>query len=312
MYAERGDLVYDGYDQHDNALQQLPFKELANGLSKGAGEHFALMIQWIDVIRQFLGINELTEGQTPPERLNNGVAQLSFGASDNALSHLTAAYKSIYEKTARNMFYMLQNNVQRMDPEMLSESLGSESFKYFRLNQDLGLLDMGIILEEGPDDKTKEKISGLLNLMVENQEIPGEEAVLVEMIDNPYRQILMLRKHRLERERARAADEENKMRVQGEENTRTAVEGEKAKQETAAQEFDRKMEEKRFDAEVKLREKEMDQAFELLLKKMDTAENLEQSEKDFLNNILETLIKAETDIKKEKAKPKPKVTSKSK
>jgi hypothetical protein len=306
MYAETGNFVYDGYDAQDNPLNQHPFQELKNGLSPGAPEHFNLMIQWIDVIKQFLGINDLTEGQTPPERMGKKVAELSFGASDNAMGHIKAAYKSIYEKTARNMFYLLQNNVQRMDPGTLSESLGSESYKYFMLNKDLGLLDMGIILEEVPDAETRERISNLLQLMVENQEIPGEDAVMIEMIDNPYRQILLLRKHRLEREKRAMAAKENDMRVQGEENTKTAVEAEKAKQDTAAQEHERKMEEKQFEAQVKLKEKEMDQAFELMMKRMEMGAEMEQSEKDLMNKILETLIKAQTDITKERMKPKPK------
>lgn len=306
MYAESGNFVYDGYDQHDQPLNAKPFQELANGLSPGAQLHFDLMLQWIEVIRQLLGINVMTEGQTPPERLGKTVAQLSFGASDNALSHLTAAYKSIYERTGKNLFHLLQNNVQRMNPDQISESLGSESYKYFSLNQDLGLLDMGIILEEGPDDKVREKITGILNLMVENGQIPGEDAIMIEMLENPYRQILLIRKHRLEREAAKAAEQERLVRAQGEENTRTGQAIEAEKQKSLEIEHGQAMQVMEAQAINAAREKEKDFTYEMILKKLENKESMAEHEKDLMNDVLMTIIKGEMDIKKEKSKPKPK------
>lgn len=309
MYAETGNFVYDGYDEHDQPLVQKPFESLTNGLSEGAGAHFALILQWIDLIRNMLGLNVMTEGQTPPERLGKSVAELSFGASDNALSHLVDAYKSVYERTARNLFYLLQNNVQRMNPEQISESLGNESYKYFMLNRDLGLLDMGIILEEGPDDKIRERISQILQLMVENNQIPGEDAIMIEMVENPYRQILLIRKHRKEREAAEAAKQENLVRAQGEEQTNLAVATEEEKRKTADMEFQQKMEEKRIDAQNKEEESEREFLREMMLKKMEAGFQGEEQEKERLNSLLEKMVQGQIDIKlereKQKGKPKP-------
>lgn len=322
MYAETGNFVYDGYDEHGSPLQTYPFQELKNGLSEGAQQHFNLMLQFIEVIRNMIGLNSLTEGQTPPERLGKTVAQLSFGATDNALSHLTSAYKSIYEKTARNVFYLLQNNVQRMDPQVLSESLGSESHKYFMLNRDLSLRDMGIILEEGPDDAVREKVSTILNLMVENKEIPGEDAVRIEMQKNPYRQIQMLRKHRLEREQRQAAEQQAIVQQQGEQNTNTAVATEQEKQKTADQEFQRRMQEKQIDAMLADQARGKEMAHEVVMKRLDSQQEdklqKDQLTSDYLNNLLKSQTeirkvqeKAEADLEKQRlANKKPVSTSK--
>jgi hypothetical protein len=310
MYAETGNLIYDGYDAHEVPLNQKPFENLDNGLSKGATDHFTFMMQWIDVIRNMVGLNVMTEGQTPPERLGKDVANLSFGASDNALSHLTAAFKSLYERTGRNVFYLLQNNVQRMNPDQISESLGSESYKYFMLNRDLALKDMGIILEEGPNDKVREKISALLQLMVENKEIPGEDAVMIEMLDNPYRQVLLIRKHRLERERLEAAKQENLVRAQGEENTKTAMATEQAKHDAELKKQEFELEKTRFEKEREAEEKAKDRKHELMMKYMELIADEEAQDKDIVAQQLAEMIKGDIEIQKAKMKPKPKPAAK--
>jgi hypothetical protein len=259
------------------------------------------MKQWIDQARDMVGLNVLSEGGTPAERTGKEVAQLAFNASDNAMSHILEAYKTIYEKSGKNMFYLLQNNVQRMNPAIISESLGMESYKYFMLNRDLPLIDMGIILEEGPDDKVKEKISAILNLMVTNKEIPGEKAIEIEMVENPYRQILMIRKHVIERENREAAKQENLMRVQGEENTKTAVATEQAKQKSMQMEFQQKMAEKEFDKQQKKQEDDRKFLHEMILKGAE----LKEGEAERVNELLMALLKGQMDIAKEKSKPKP-------
>lgn len=306
LFAETGNIIYDGYDDHGSPLNQHPFKELTNGLSAGASDHFNFMLQWVDVIRNLVGLNAMTEGQTPPERLGRDVAHLSMGASDNALSHLTEAFKSLYERTARNVFYLLQNNVQRMEPEQISESLGSESYKYFMLNRDLALKDMGIILEEGPNDAIKERISQRLQAMVDNKEIPGEDAIMIEMMDNPYRQVLLIRKHRIERERQAAADQENITRTQAEAQGEQAMKLEEAKDAAAQKAFERELHKMEIEKGIELEEKERDRNHEMLMKLLDRESDMEQSDRDLLRDVL----KMQVDVIKSKQQAKSKAKAK--
>ncbi|MGC3945339.1 MAG: hypothetical protein QM762_12635 [Chryseolinea sp.] len=310
QYAESGNLVYSGRDQHGNPLQQMPFQELTNGLSTGAADHFALILQFVDLIKNMVGLNALTEGQTPAERTGKTVAELSWGASDNALSHLMRALRQVYERTARNCFYLLQNNIQRMDPEQFADTLGAESYRYFMLNRDLALRDMGITMEEGPDDAVREKVSILLQKMVDNGEIPGEDAVMIEMVENPYRQVQMIKKHRLEIQKSKAADQERLVRAQGEENTKTAMATEQAKQQTTQMTTEAQMQlqtQKAADEERLLDKKAM---YDLMLKRMEISADLTQSDKELQNSVLEKLIDGQVKIKVAQAKPKPKPAAK--
>lgn len=313
MYAETGNMVYNGVDQHGNPLQAYPFKELANGLSPGAMEHFNIMLQWIEMIRQNLGINQITEGQTPPERLGASVAELSFGATDNALSHLTRAFKSLYERTARNMWYLLQNNAQRMSAEQITESLGAETYRFISLNSDLGLKEMGIKIEEGPDEATKNMITQTLNLMVENGQLPGEDAVMIQMVDNPYRQVLMIRKHRLEMERKNDQKQQALIQQQGESNTQTAIATEEAARQTQAEAFQQRMQEKQLDASIDSGRRQQEFQQELIIKRLDREGDIEDIDKEMINDILKEMLRGQVTLKAKKIaneKPKSNVSSK--
>ena len=310
QYVESGNIIYNGRDQHGNPLQQMPFMELRNGLSEGAAQHFSLILQFIDLIKNMVGLNALTEGQAPPERLQNGVAQLSWGAADNALSHLNRAYKKVYERTGRNLFYLLQNNIQRMNPEDLMESLGGESYKYFMLNNDLALRDMGIKLEEGPDDQTREKVSQLLQLMVEGGQIPGEDAIMIEMMENPYKQIQMIRKHRLEMQKQKAAEQENVVRAQGEEQTKMNLATEQAKQQGMQQEQQAKAEEQAQLSEAKKEEILLKGQVDMMLKKFEVEAGLVENKEKLANDLLKTMMQEQSKLRIAKAKPKPKAVAK--
>ena len=305
QYVESGNIIYNGRDQHGNPLQQMPFLELKNGLSDGATQHFSLILQFIDLIKNMVGLNALTEGQAPPERLQNGVAQLSWGAADNALSHLNRAYKKVYERTARNLFYLLQNNIQRMTPDELSESLGAETYKYFMLNSDLALRDMGIKLEEGPDDQTREKVSQLLQLMVENGQIPGEDAIMIEMMENPYKQIQMIRKHRLEMQKQKASEQENVVRAQGEEQTKMNLATEQAKAQISEAERASKSEEAQMMAEAKKEEILLKGQVDMMLKKYEAEAGMAENKEKLMNDLLKTMLQEQSKQKIAKEKPKP-------
>lgn len=209
MYAEIGSFVFDGYDQHGEPLPWLPIKELKNGLSESAFKHLQIMIQMVDLMRQILGINPLVEGAAPPERLANGVAQMSMGATSNALSYLTDAYKALFESTCKMVVDLIPNALEYSETagtDTISEALGTESFRFFNLNKDLGLREMGIILEEGPDDVVRQRISDACKIAVDKLEMDPEDAIMIELEENPYRAILMIRKKR----------RENQQRKQGE------------------------------------------------------------------------------------------------
>ena len=284
LYAESGNIIYDGYDAHGNPLNHKPFEELKNGLSPGAVEHFQLILQWIDFMRTQVGLNAMTEGQAPPERMGKAVAQLSFGASDNALSHLKDAFRKIYEKTSRTVFSMFQASMQ--GGWDLSETLGSESMQFFRMNNDIALKDIGIMIQEGPDEYLREKISLIAQRAIDAGEIDGSDGIYIEMESNIYRALLLLAKKKRERDNRKAAEQERMIRAQGEENTKTAVETQKAKAEADQQKI--QAEQANIILKGQIEDQAADKKFlhDVIIKKIDNEKELEQTEQTFVLEML--------------------------
>lgn len=296
MYAEIGSYVFDGYDTDGKPLPWLPIKELKNGLSESAFQHLNIMITLLDQIRTILGINSLTEGQAPPERLGKKVAEMSFGATSNALGYLTNARKSIFERTCKMITLLLPDAMEYGQTESFSEALGLESFRFFNLNKDIGLREMGITLEEGPDDALKERIAGLVQAGIDSKQLPPEDGIFILMEENPYRQILMLRKNRIQSE---AADHQRQMELvqkQGEGTMQATQAAAKQKQDELQAAAMSKQQELGMQAQINDRAKQQDFIHAVILKKLEHGMKMNEAEQKVIDDVIRIHAKGQIDV----------------
>jgi hypothetical protein len=285
MFAESGNIVFDGYDQHGNPLPYMPIMPLQNGLSPAAGEHWGIMLGLIDLMRNTLGLNPLTEGQAPPERLGKYVAQLSFTASDNALAHMIAAYRKLFERTGQMAYYMMQSAITATN-DSTSEALGLESYRYLQLNKDIGLRDMGILIEEGPDVHLREKISGLLLKSVDAGEISGEDAIEIEREENLYRSVTIMRKRKRERQELAQREKKEIIETQNKSQADSTVYIEQEKAKIRQAEIDKEKE--LLIIKHNLQKETQAQEFlqNLILKKIDNQQSADEHETDFIKSLI--------------------------
>lgn len=287
MYAEIGSTVFDGYDHHGNPLPWLPIKELKNGLSEAAFSHLNIIIQMIDLMRQILGINSMVEGALPPERMGKAVAQLSFGATNNALTYLTRTYKSLYQGVAKMIVDLIPNNMDYQPAQdKITNALGRETSLLFRLNREIGLREMGIIIEEGPDDELKARISEAVKIALDRKEIETEDALMVLNETNLYRAQTLLKKKKRETRALRMQEEQQKMMAQSEGNMQL----EQVKAQTVEQQEEQKhrraIELESIKTQLK---KSVDQEkflHEIVLKKLDAKQSLTEIEQNFINDMM--------------------------
>jgi hypothetical protein len=218
MYAESGNIVYDGLDPNGNPYPQHPFVELKNGLSEGAVKHLDIMITMLDFIRTVLGINALTEGEAPAPRIGKAVAEMSFGATQDALAYLNKGYKSLYEQTCKLILGLIPDTVEKGQLPGMQEALGMETMRFLDLNKDLGLLEMGIYIEEGPDDLIRQRISDAIAESIKKDQLDAEDAVYIELEENPYRAIQYLRIKKKKKAREKQAMDQQNIQLQAQEN----------------------------------------------------------------------------------------------
>jgi hypothetical protein len=289
MYAESGNIVYDGYDTNGNPLPQYPFSELKNGLSEGAVKHLEIMIMMLDFIRNILGINALVEGEAPPERLGKAVAELSFGATTNALSYLNDGYKSVYEQTCKLVLGMLPDAVQAGQLPSFQEAMGMETMRFLDLNKDLGLLDLGIYIEEGPDDVVRQRISQAIELAIKNQDLDPEDAVYVELEENPYRAIQYLKMKRRQKQRMKQRAEQSNIQLQGEEVRKTEEQKQKMLEDAEIRSWERERQKLVLQQTFDTQDKEEAFTQQVILMKLENKIALSTEQEEFVNKKALTL-----------------------
>lgn len=296
MYAEIGSFVFDGYDADGKPLPWLPIKELKNGLSESAFKHLQIMVALLDQIRGLLGINAFTEGQQPAERLGKGVAELSMGATDNALSYLTTAYKKVFERICQQIVLLIPNAMEYGQVEGMTEALGLETNRFWNLNKDIGFRDMGITIEEGPDDRLKANIESIIQNGIAAGTLPEEEAIYIMMEYNPYRQIMMLKKNRLQREAAAHQKQIELVQTQGAQQSQLAQQTAASSAEESKALADR--EERKILIAATVKQQEEDRAFTraVVLEKIKNGNTLTQMEQKLIDDVIRIHAKGQVDV----------------
>ena len=63
-----------------------PIEELDNGIGNEATQYFGIITNNIQLLRDILGFNEITDGSTPDPRTLNGVAKYASESTNNSIS----------------------------------------------------------------------------------------------------------------------------------------------------------------------------------------------------------------------------------
>jgi len=319
MYAEIGSFVFDGYDMNGQPLPWLPVKEIKNGLSESAFKHFELMIGLIDLMRNVLGINQLVEGEVPAPRTGKKVAEIAVGGTNNALTYLKKAYRQIFEKVCQGITNYMPDSV-KMNPQAVKDTLGVETAGLLQLDKALGLRQMGIVIEEGPDNALINRISEIVNKAVDKEQLMPEDGIYIEQMamDNPYKAIMYLRKKRREVMKQNIEATQQKMAAESQSNEKMMADKAQAELASKLAVMDKEIEREQVLAALKEQEMNAQLGREILKLKLEKGIELDMQEKDMMNGLVKVILKGEYDLDKanigakakaQQPKPKPKAAS---
>lgn len=322
MYAETGDQVYKDSTMPGQANAALPFQELDGGMSDAALQHYQFIIQQMDMIRNVTGINDIIDGTTPHQDTGKAVAEIAMGASNNALDWLHYAERKVSENCKKREAALLPEAVKRGLPPALSAIIGSNSVSFL---SKASIVDheFKVWYEEAPSDEERYRLDEKIKVMLQNGEIGGDDALMIEREDNIERAIQLLRIKR--KQRMAEAQQANQQNVQD-----TAA----AQQQSNQQTHDNKLAELEKEYELKsnltvleksleeknlliklqteMRKAQRDNEFKLQAQAdqhIDTLERIDaQGEIDILRDSMK--IEGQKEVAKLKPKPKPAGASK--
>jgi hypothetical protein len=184
MYNQTGNLVFRAKDDDGEAINYRPIDELNNGLGDEAARYFDIINRNIQLLRDILGFNEISDASTPDPRMLKGVASMASESTNNALAYIKDAERSLTERLSYNLSLRIQDAAKKGTLKGYIKALGSNSLKFFEASKDITLHDYGIFLQDKPDEYEKEKLARRIEQALQANQITIADSLAIENIDN--------------------------------------------------------------------------------------------------------------------------------
>jgi hypothetical protein len=280
LYNQTGNLVYRRLDEQGQASNYKPIEELNNGIGSEAGEYFAIINNNIQMLRDILGFNEITDGSTPDPRTLNGVAKFASESTNNSLDFILRGERDLLERLCYNITLRIQDAAQSGKLEGYIKALGSGTVQFFKADANVSAHEYGLIVKQKPNEFEKEKFAKRVEQAIQAAQITLADAMLIENVDNlKYAEVLLSYKIKKNQEDAQnRAMQQQQMNAQVQQQA--AMASEQAKQQTIQMETQSKLavieREKQLEMQVKLAELQMMAQIEQM--KVDGKINMSQIE----------------------------------
>lgn len=184
LFNKKGILVYRRIDASGNVSNYSPIRELNNGLGTEAQEYFALISNHFGLIKNFIGLNDITDGSTPDERTLNGVASLAAEATNNALHHIFNAEKSLFERLYDNAAARIYDSIIFKKSEYYTDAVGETIYGSLSKMEHKALRELGVRVEFAPSDNERQKLELDANQAMVAGQITLSDKYEVMSIDN--------------------------------------------------------------------------------------------------------------------------------
>ena len=133
----------------------------------GMGTEYAALVNDLtrlyNDLREIGGLNEINSGTSQGERVLNYVANMGNQATNNALSPVIGAERSITRSLAKGVLQRLVRTVQDREVKGFARTMGDETVRFFRLTKDLADRMWEITLELRPTDADRQMLMQELN-----------------------------------------------------------------------------------------------------------------------------------------------------
>ncbi len=237
LYNQTGNLVYRRLSDEGNASNYKPIEELDNGIGNEAVQYFNIITNNIQLLRDILGFNEITDGSTPDPRTLNGVAKYASESTNNSLDFIKRAERELLEKLCYALTLRIQDSAENGAIEGYIRALGSSSVQFFKLDPNTSAHECGLVITQKPTEFEKEKFAQRVNLAIQSGQITLADAIMLENLENmKYAEVMLAYKIKQnEEDKQKRAMEQQQMN--GQIQMQSAQAAEAAKQQTLQMEI---------------------------------------------------------------------------
>ncbi len=118
----------------------------------------------IEMMRQVSGMNEVTDGSTVNPKNLNSTNQAMVEATNNAIFLISDADKHLLRKTADAVIQKMQIAVKLGKVAGYAKALGTNAVKFFNINPDISLHELGIFIDDAPTAYQREQLWNDVNI----------------------------------------------------------------------------------------------------------------------------------------------------
>jgi hypothetical protein len=243
LFIKRGILVYRGSQisgQSNGNAKPIEFMQ-----NQSFGEFLRLYDQ-LQLIKQemrdVLGLNEVTDGSTPSDRMLNGVASMAEQSTNTALRPLMRCDKYIIETLSKRMLIRVQQTVRAKGKYFgYAPGVNGTSLQFVEMDNKITERDYDIMIEARPNDEQKQLLISQMQSSIEQGFIDPTEIFTILTTYN-LKQAQQMLAYKVEKRREQKQQEAMQMqKVNGEEQRMSNMQAEEEKRKTMQVEFGFKM-----------------------------------------------------------------------
>lgn len=295
LYNQTGNLVYRRLDDQGQASNYKPIEELDNGIGNEATQYFNIISQNVQLLREIIGFNEITDGSTPDPRTLNGVAKYASESTNNSLDFIKRAVRGLIERLSYSLMIRIQDSAEYGNIKGYVRSIGSSSVEFFKLDPSISAYELGLSVTSKPTEFEKEKIGRRIEQAIQSGQITLADAMMVERLDNmKYAELMLayrIKKNQEEVQKRSLEAQQMNAKVQQE----SALVAEQAKQQTIQVETEAKLmvlqKEKELDLQIMLAKLNQEAQIEEMKagKKIDAA-RIEASSREYIAEMKKSMM----------------------
>lgn len=184
LLLQRGMLVYRGYDDQGKPMPQKPFEKLQGGIGDEADRWFGVIQRHIQLLKDIIGFNDITDGSTPDPRTLKSVADQMTIGTNNSIGYLYDAEKQLVENLANDLTIRIQDVIANKELSGYIKPLGAETQRFFKIDKMANRYTYGMSIKERPSAKQEERLARRIEAAIASGQLTHADATFVENFQN--------------------------------------------------------------------------------------------------------------------------------
>lgn len=183
LFFERGILLTRQSGVDGKNLSKA-IETLEGGVGSEIAEFWTLITQNKAMMRESLGLNDLTDGSTPNARTLTEIAKAATAGTNNALSDLFKMQRRLIKELTESIIIRAQDIIKNGNDKYFAHALGSGSVKLIKNIKDIHKYIYSVSIEENPSQDDLISFQNQLVVAQQNLEVTISDILMLDNIDN--------------------------------------------------------------------------------------------------------------------------------